>query len=113
MEPCVGGSVHPARDRFCIQLYFVVFERVCADRLDATMFRFSQALVRRLPDGRLVVVIQHVLRESQGGMEGVGGIVGGWGGPAPPPRASPCGLAPLARVPLTLERRGTVGLLPA
>ena len=39
VEPCVGGSVHPARDRFCIQLYFVVVERVCADRLDATMFR--------------------------------------------------------------------------
>ena len=41
MEPCVGGSVHPARDRFCIQLYFVVFERVCADRLDATMVSFG------------------------------------------------------------------------
>ena len=90
MEPCVGGSVHPARDRFCIQLYFVVFERVCADRLDATMFRFSQAPLRRLPDGRLVVVIQHVLRESQGGMEGVGGIAGiGWPGrPGHPPAVS-------------------------
>ena len=40
-------------------------------RLDATMFRFSQALVRRLPDGRLLVVIQHVLWESQVGVEGM------------------------------------------
>ena len=46
--------------------------------------------------------------------DGVGGNeeVRGDGGDGPsPPRASPCGLAPLVRVPLTLERRGTVGLV--
>ena len=39
---------------------------------------------------------------------GVGsGDVGICGGGPSPPRASPCVLAPLVRVPLTLERRGT------
>ena len=209
MEPCVGGSVHPARDRFCIQLYFVVFERSGAhspSRRDDG-FVFSQALFRRLPQWRLLVVIQHVLRKSQvGGWpvpaapgiplrsrsarprphyagakgDGVGACLrkwwklgalphprpghtprarfactrpfrwsergrvfalalpfwmdvpsaeapacagmtrwggndgGGDGGDGPsPPRASPCVLAPLARVPLTLKRRGTVGFLAA
>ena len=104
--PCIPpatGSVFS-----CILSWSKGFARTVSTR---RCFVFSQALFRRLPDGRLLVVIQHVLRECQVGMGGLGG----WGdcgdggdGPAPPPRASPCGLAALARVPLTLKRRGTV-----
>ena len=75
--PCI-----PPATGFFIQLYFVVFERVCADRLDATMVSFVfGARLRRLPDGRLLVVIQHVLRESQ--MGGGGGGLGDWGDARP------------------------------
>ena len=46
----------------------------------------------------------HLDSRLRGNDEVGGGVIGY----ARPPRAYPCGLAPLARVPLTLTRRGTV-----
>ena len=110
MEPCVGGSVHPARDRFCIQLYFVVVRKEwCADspsRRDDGFVWFPGAGPAVAGWAPSCCYTTCVAGKSSGGWRGM--MEGLWGCPAPPPRASPCVLAPLVRVPLTLERRGTV-----
>ena len=77
VEPCVGGSVHPARDRFCIQLYFVVVERSGAhspSRRDDVSFVFAGAAPAVAVVGAYLLLYNMCCGKVKWGMEGDGGI---------------------------------------
>ena len=57
-EPCVGGSVIPARGRIALfGCGFAASYKVARTRLDAAMFRFRLAAFRWPSDGRLFIVL--------------------------------------------------------